>query len=125
MHTPIELTPVVRLPRKTLGDVMATGVGQAEWGRLYAATVSCTFGALLILLIVPTWWLAATPLICIASFAGWGLAAQKTIALDRRQARAPSLRASLQLARAAASVTGALSALAMVFGVFALLMQRG
>lgn len=123
MHTPIEL-PAVRLPRKTLGDVMATGVGQAEWGRLYAATVVCTFGALVILLMVPTWWLAATPLVCVASFAGWGLAAQKTIALDRRQLAAPSLRMSLQFARAAASVTGALAALAMVFGVLALLMQR-
>jgi hypothetical protein len=124
MDTPIQL-PAVRLPRKTLGDVMATGVGQAEWGRLYAATVACTFGALLILLLLPSWWLAATPLICVASFAGWGLAAQKTIALDRKQVSAPSLRVTLQIARAAASVTGALSALAMVFGVLAVLMQRG
>ena len=124
MHTPIEFTPAIRLPRKTLGDVMATGVGQAEWGRLYAATVSCTFGALLILLLLPSWWLAATPLICVASFAGWGLAAQKTIALDRKQVAAPSLRASLQFARGLASVTSALAALAMIFGVFALLMQR-
>lgn len=123
MDTPIHL-PAIRLPSKTLGAVMATGVGQAEWGRLYAATVSCTFGALLILLLVPSWWLAATPLICIASFAGWGLAAQKTIALDRKQIPAPALRMSLQIARAMASVTGAISALAMVFGVFALLMVR-
>jgi hypothetical protein len=124
MHTPIEYNPAVRLPRKTLGDVMATGAGQAEWGRLYAATVGCTFGALLILLLAPAWWLAATPLACIASFAGWGLCAQMTMALDRKQVAAPSLRMSLQLARGGASVTGVLSALALVFGVFAALMQR-
>ena|SRR5690606_15430710 len=123
MDTPIHL-PAIRLPSKTLGAVMATGVGQAEWGRLYVATVTCTFGALLILLLLPSWWVAATPLICIASFAGWGLAAQKTIALDRQQISAPALRVSLQVARTAAAVTGALSALAMVFGVFALLMVR-
>ena len=123
MHTPIA-SPAVRLPRKTLGDVMATGAGQAEWGRLYAATVSCTFGALLILLLWPAWWLAATPLVCVASFAGWGLAAQKTIALDRQQIAAPTWRAMLQLARMGTAMVGALAAFAMIFGGFALLMQR-
>jgi hypothetical protein len=104
---------------------MATGAGQAEWGRLYAATVSCTVGALVILLLWPAWWLASTPLVCIASFAGWGLAAQKTIELDRRQLAAPKWRAMLQLARAATALIGGLAAFALIFGGFALLMQRG
>jgi hypothetical protein len=125
MDTPIEFNPAIPLPRKSLRDVMATGAAQAEWGRLYAATVGGTFGALAILMLFPSWWLAATPLICVASFAGWGLAAQKTLELDRKQIAAPSLRAMLHLARAGASATGALSALALLFGIVALLMQRG
>jgi hypothetical protein len=124
MHTPIEFNPAVPLPRKTLSNMMATGAGHADWGRLYWTTVGGTFGALVILLLLPGWWLAATPLVCVASFAGWGLAAQKTIALDRRQRAAPSLRFSLQFARGAAALTGALSALAGLFGAVAMLMQR-
>jgi hypothetical protein len=124
MDTPFEFNPAIPLPRKSLRDVMATGAAHAEWGRLYAATVGGTFGALAILMLLPAWWLAATPLICVASFASWGLAAQKSIELDRRQRAAPSLRASLHLFRAAAAFTGALSALALLFGVVALLMQR-
>ena len=124
MHTPIEFNPAMPLPRNTLGDVMATGVGRAEWGRLYYATVGGTFGALLVLLLIPSWWLASTPLICIASFAGWGLAAQKSLQLDRKQIRAPSLRLTLQLMRTIAMGTCALSALAGLFGTLALLMQR-
>ena len=122
MDTPFEFNPAVPMPRKSLRDVMATGAARAEWGRLYAATVGGTFGALAILLLLPGWWLAATPFICIASFAGWGLAAQKSIELDRRQRAAPGLRASLAFARMAAAATGALSALALVFGTVALLM---
>ncbi|HUF29239.1 MAG TPA: hypothetical protein VMM77_01150 [Gemmatimonadaceae bacterium] len=124
MLTPIEFNPAIPLPRNTLGNVMATGVGRAEWGRLYYATVGGTFGALLILLLAPTWWLAATPLLCVASFAGWGLAAQTSLHLDRKQIRAPSMRLSLQVVRAVAMATCALSALAGVFGTLALLMQR-
>lgn len=122
MSTPV-FNPALPLPRKSLRDVMATGAAQAEWGRLYAACVGGTFGALAILLLLPAWWLAATPLICLASFAGWGLAAQKTIELDRRQQRAPSTRAALHFARWLASATGALSALALLFGIIAALMQ--
>jgi hypothetical protein len=124
MRTPIEFNPAMPLPRNTLGDVMATGVGRAEWDRLYYATVGGTFGALLVLLLVPTWWLASTPLLCVASFAGWGLAAQKSLQLDRKQVRAPSLRLTLQLVRTFAMGTCALSAVAGLFGTLALLMQR-
>lgn len=123
MHTPIEFNPAVPLPRKTLSNMMATGAGHADWGRLYWTTVGGTFSALVILVFLPAWWLAATPLVCLSSFAAWGLAAQKTIALDRKRIAAPSLRLSLQLARGVAALTGALSALAGLFGGFALLLQ--
>lgn len=124
MHTPIEFTPAVPLPRRTLSEIMATGAGRAEFGRLFTATMVGTFGALAVLLVMPAWWIVSTPLICVAAFAGWGIAARKTLELDRRHLSAPSLRLSLQFVRVVAASTGALAALTGLFGTLALLLQR-
>jgi hypothetical protein len=123
MHTP-QFNPAVPLPRKTLNDVLATGAGRAESGRLYSAFVCGCLMAFAILFAFPTWWMAATPFICVACFGGWGLAAQRTHALDRAQRSARRVRTALRLVRAVAAATGSLAALAGFFGTIALLMQR-
>ena len=110
MLTPTRLTPkfnpAAPVPRKTLQNIMGTGVGQAATRPLAMAAVLGTAGALAILLFLTDHWPLSTPLICVACFGGWGLAAKKTQVLDLLHRRAPVLRFWLQIARTTAMAIG-------------------
>ena len=69
-----------------------------------------TAGALAILLFLPEHWPVVTPLICVACFGAWGLAAKQTQVLDLLHRRAPALRFWLRIARTAAASVGVASA---------------
>lgn len=89
---------------------MGTGVGQAATRPLVLAAVLGTIGALAILLFLPEHWPLVTPLICVACFGSWGLAAKQTQVLDLLHRRAPVLRFWLQIARTTALTIGIASA---------------
>ena len=110
MLTPTRLTPkfnpAAPVPRRTLQNIIATGAGQAATRPLILAAVLGTAGALAILLFLPDHWPLATPLICVACFGSWGLAAKQTQVLDLLHRRAPTLRFWLRLARTTAAAIG-------------------
>jgi hypothetical protein len=110
MLTPTRVTPkfdpAAPVPRRTLQNIMATGVGQAAARPLALAAVLGTAGALAILMFLPEQWPLATPLICVACFGSWGLAAKQTQVLDLLHRRAPVLRFWLQIARTTATAIG-------------------
>jgi hypothetical protein len=114
MLTPSRLTPkfnpAAPIPRRTLQNIMATGVGQAATRPLALAAVLGTAGALAILLFLPEHWPLVTPLVCVASFGAWGLAAKQTQVLDLLHRRAPALRFWLRIARTTATGIGVASA---------------
>ncbi len=91
-------------------NIMATGVGQAATRPLALAAVLGTAGALAILLFLPEHWPLVTPLICVACFGAWGLAAKQTQVLDLLHRRAPTLRFWLRVARTTATSIGIASA---------------
>ena len=114
MLTPTRLTPkfnpAAPVPRRTLQNIMATGVGQAATRPLALAAILGTAGALAILMFLPEHWPLVTPLICVACFGAWGLAAKQTQVLDLLHRRAPVLRFWLRLARTTATGIGIASA---------------
>ena len=122
MLTPTRLTPkfnpAAPVPRTTLQTIMGTGVGQAATRPLALAAVLGTAGALAILLYLPQHWPLVTPLVCIACFGAWGLAAKQTQVLDLLHRRAPVLRFWLRLARTTAASIGIASAAIGVMELF-------
>jgi hypothetical protein len=112
--TPTRLTPkfnpAAPVPRKTMQNIMGTGVGQAATRPLLLAATLGTAGALAILLFLPEHWPLVTPLVCVACFGAWGLAAKQTQVLDLLHRRAPALRFWLRLARTTAASIGIASA---------------
>jgi hypothetical protein len=122
MLTPTRLTPkfnpAAPVPRKTLQNIMGTGVGQAATRPLALSAVLGTAGALAILLFLPEHWPLVTPLICVACFGAWGLAAKQTQVLDLLHRRAPALRFWLRLARTTATGIGIASAVIGMMELF-------
>lgn len=122
MLTPTRLTPkfnpAAPVPRTTLQNIMGTGVGQAATRPLALAAVLGTAGALAILLYLPEHWPLVTPLVCVACFGAWGLAAKQTQVLDLLHRRAPVLRFWLRLARTTAASIGIASAAIGVMELF-------
>jgi hypothetical protein len=120
--TPTRLTPkfdpAAPVPRRTLQNIMATGVGQAATRPLVLAATLGTAGALAILMFLPAHWPLATPLICVACFGAWGLAAKQTQVLDLLHRRAPVLRFWLQIARTTATAIGIASATIGIMELF-------
>jgi hypothetical protein len=122
MLTPTRLTPkfnpAAPVPRKTLQNIMATGVGQAATRPLVLAAILGTAGALAILMFLPEHWPLVTPLVCVACFGGWGLAAKQTQVLDLLHRRAPALRFWLRVARTTATGIGIASAVIGMMELF-------
>lgn len=122
MLTPSRLTPkfnpAAPVPRRTMQNIMATGVGQAATRPLALAAVLGTAGALAILLFLPEHWPLVTPLVCVACFGAWGLAAKQTHVLDLLHRRAPTLRFWLGVARTTATSIGVASAAIGIIELF-------
>ncbi|MGQ0714963.1 MAG: hypothetical protein ACT4PJ_14780 [Gemmatimonadaceae bacterium] len=129
MLTPTRLTPkfnpAAPVPRRTLQNIIATGVGQAATRPLVLAAVLGTAGALAIILFLPDHWPLATPLICVACFGSWGLAAKQTQVLDLLHRRAPTLRFWLRLARTSAAAIGLAAAVIGILELFIGLIRPG
>jgi hypothetical protein len=127
MLTPTRLTPkfnpAAPVPRRTLQNIMATGVGQAATRPLVLAALLGTAGALAILMFLPEHWPLVTPLVCVACFGAWGLAAKQTHVLDLLHRRAPVLRFWLQIARTTATSIGIASAAIGLVELFLRLIQ--
>jgi hypothetical protein len=127
MLTPSRLTPkfnpAAPVPRRTLQNIMATGVGQAATRPLALAALLGTAGALAILMFLPEHWPLVTPLVCVACFGAWGLAAKQTHVLDLLHRRAPGLRFWLQIARTTATSIGIASAAIGLVELFLRLIQ--
>ncbi|MGI9076137.1 MAG: hypothetical protein ACR2G6_02265 [Gemmatimonadaceae bacterium] len=121
MQKPPRFDPTAPLPRRTAANFIATGVGRADSTRLVRCGIIGAAGALAVPVILPSLWLLAVPFICLASFASWGLAAQKTQELDLRHASAPVIRRWLGAARLAATVVGGAAAVVGVATVTLLL----
>ena len=121
MLTPPRFDPAAPLLRRTAANIMATGVGRADSTRLVRCGIIGAAGALAVPVVMPGFWLLVVPFICLASFASWGLAAQKTQDLDLRQATAPAVRRWLGVARLAATVVGGAAAVLGVAAVTLLL----
>jgi hypothetical protein len=122
MLTPTRLTPkfnpAAPVPRKTLQNIMATGVGQAATRPLALGATLGTAGALAILMFLPEHWPLVTPLVCVACFGAWGLAAKQTQVLDLLHRRAPALRFWLRVARTTATGIGIASAVIGMMELF-------
>lgn len=127
MLTPTRLTPkfnpAAPVPRKTLQNIMATGAGQAATRPLVLAAVLGTAGALAILLFLTENWPLAAPLVCVACFGSWGLAAKQTQVLDILHRRAPTLRFWLRIARTTAIMIGGAAAIIGLLELFVRLMH--
>lgn len=127
MLTPTRLTPKFNpdapVPRKTLQNIMATGAGQAATRPLVLAAVLGTAGALAILLFLTDYWPLTTPLVCVACFGSWGLAAKQTQVLDILHRRAPTLRFWLRIARTSAIMIGGAAAVIGLLELFVRLMH--
>ncbi len=113
------------LERTTLRNVRATGVGQASPARLNGFIVLGTLGAAIIRLAIPTWWVLATPLVCLACFGLWGRSAQHTQMLNVRHERRPELRRALKAVRWVAILLGAAAAVAGLTGTVMILLEPG
>jgi hypothetical protein len=124
MLTPNDFDPKSPLPRRTLANILATGEGRASSARLGVAAAVGAGGALVVLALVPAWWLLASPLTCVGALGVWGLAAQKTHQLDVARRSAPMLRRWLRAVRIIAALVGGAAAVAGVLGVFASLSPR-
>jgi hypothetical protein len=72
--------------RETVYDVVMHWAMDASRMQLAVCAVGGTIDVIQIAVLVPSWWLLAMPLLCIASIGAWGLAAQKLGALDAAHA---------------------------------------
>lgn len=117
--------PAKPLERTTLRNVRATGVGQASPARLNGFIVLGTLGAALIRMTIPSWWVLATPLVCLACFGLWGRAAQYTQMLNVRHERRPGLRRALETVRWLAVLLGGAAAAAGLTGTVMILLEPG
>lgn len=89
--------------------------------RLVRCGIIGAAGALAVPVVAPALWLLAIPFICLASFASWGIAAQKTQRLDLSQMRATSVRRWLSFVRVAATIVGGTAAVVGVGTVIMIL----
>jgi hypothetical protein len=117
--------PKKPLERTTLRNVRATGVGQASPARLNGFIILGTLGAAVIRLAIPTWWVLATPLVCLACFGLWGRSAQHTQMLNVRHERKLGLRRALTAVRWLAVALGAGAAVAGLVGTVMILLEPG
>ena len=83
---------------------------RASDGQLVAAGAAGIAAAALIGLLVPSWWFAALPLLCIGSFGIWGIA--ERTAAERLARVGPSFggRRALAVVRVTAAMVGTLAA---------------
>jgi len=114
--------PASPLPRRTLANIIATGEGRANPGRLSACAMLGAGGTAAVLSAAPERWLLAMPLVSLAAFGAWGLAARKTHELDARHRHAPRLRRSLRATRGTAIAVGCAAAAVGVAGAVATLL---
>jgi hypothetical protein len=107
---------VAPVSRETVYDVVMQWAMDASRAQLAACAVGGTIDAIQIAVIVPSWWLLAMPLLCIASVGAWGLAAQKLQAPD--VAHAPRrLPVGLKAAKAVTVTIGTLAAIVGFYGI--------
>ncbi|MDQ6635217.1 MAG: hypothetical protein M3068_00740 [Gemmatimonadota bacterium] len=112
------------IPRRTIHDLLATGVGQAASARLVGSMLLGFGAAAIILLLAPVrWWVGAAPPLCIGSFAAWGVATKRLHALDVAHASAPRKRLMFALSKMGATAVGVLAGLAGVIGALWLLLD--
>jgi hypothetical protein len=115
--------PAAAAPRETVYDLVAAWALRAPRRRLWVWAIGGSVDAVGIALVRPGLWLVAMPLVSVAAIGAWGLAAQRTLALDASPAPAPRRRRALKVAKAAALTLGTVAAVAALFG--ALLMLLG
>jgi hypothetical protein len=124
MLTPLtRFDPVAPLPPRTLANILATGVGQADSPRLAACAAIGVAGGVAILAGMPGYWLASTPFLVMAAFGIWGLATQRLFLIEAYHQRRPVLRTALRAARASAATVGWLAAFVGVARVVSVLMN--
>lgn len=116
MSAPTPL-PAVSRPRGTVYDLIADWARRAPRRRLVTWAIGGAADAVGIVVVRPGWWLAATPLLCLASVGAWGLASQRERALDAGAAASGGQRRLLRVARLAAIVLGTAAAVAAFYGV--------
>jgi hypothetical protein len=109
--------------RETVYDVVMRWAMDASRMQLAACAVGGTIDAIQIAVIVPSWWLLAMPLVCIASVGAWGLAAQTLGALDA--AHAPRrLPVGLKAAKAVTVTIGTLAAIVGFYGILLIILGQ-
>jgi hypothetical protein len=118
VRAPQRFNPADPLGRRTLYEILATGAGQAHPTRLAAAAGGGLAGAIAIALLVPRWWPAAMPFVCVGAFGAWGLASQKLDELDLKHEPAGRLRLILRASRTAVAVVGTIAGLVGVTVLF-------
>ena len=111
--------PTRPLPSDTLQNIQATGVGRASMGRLWAAVWGGVAASVALVATHHWWWLAFWPL-CVAAFAGYGLATKEVQRLDILHHPSHTRRAVLSAARGAllgVLATSAFAGLATLVGL--------
>ncbi|MGI8496170.1 MAG: hypothetical protein ACR2OG_01100 [Gemmatimonadaceae bacterium] len=123
-ETSEKFDPDAPIPRRTIHDLLATGVGQAASSRLLGTMLLGFGAAIIIMLLTPMrWWVTAAAPLCIGSFAAWGVASKRLHALDVAHLSAPRKRLMFALSKGAAATVGVLAGLAGVIGALWLLME--
>ncbi len=117
MGTPSGLPTTAPVPRETAFDALVQWAMHASRVRLAAWAIGGTVDAVAIVLVLPSWWLLAMPLLCIASIGAWGLAAQEIRRLDAAQVPAPLRRLGLKVVKTATVTIGTLAAIVGFYGV--------
>jgi hypothetical protein len=90
--------------------LIATLARRASDGQLVAAAAIGVASAVLIGLVVPSWWFLALPLLCLGSFGVWGIAERTAVERTARIGPAFTGHRALMGVRVTAAVVGTLAA---------------
>ena len=119
----VKFDPARPVPPYAIHESMSRGAGQAAPRRLAVSALLGSIGATGILLLARDYWMLAMPLACLATFGIYGLAAQRTDALNVLGLDAPMERRTLSALRGAARVIGVAAAAVSIVGALLALMR--
>jgi hypothetical protein len=117
MSTPSDVHAPAHPDDGTVFQLVADWAMHARRPLLTAVAIVGLVDAAAVVVLLPSLWLLATPLMCLSSIGAWGLASQNLLALDAAPAP-PSRRRLVVLAvRTAAATVGMVAAILGLYGI--------